>query len=67
MVLLNNSALIMKLTLDMVKDKLWNEESRRKNVETVPSESDAPVLEKQKRQGRSQSINFRQQNNDNAK
>ena len=37
-VLVNNSAPNMKLTL--------NEESRRKSVKTIPSESDALVLEK---------------------
>ena len=60
----NNSAPNEKLTLDIVIDRLQNEESMRNSVETVPSESDALVSEKQKRRGRSQSINSRQQNND---
>ena len=55
----NNSALNSKLTLDMVTDRLRNEESRRKNAEVVPSESTALVSENQERRGRSQSRNFR--------
>ena len=35
-----------KLTLDMVIDKLWNEEPRRKCIEVVPPESDALISEK---------------------
>ena len=38
-----------KITLDMVTDRLGNEESRRKSVKTVPSESDALVSDKQER------------------
>ena len=51
MVLVNNSAPNGKLTLDMITDRQRNEEFRRKSVEAFPSESDALVLEKQKRQG----------------
>ena len=53
MVSINNSALNEKLTLDMVTYRLRNEKFRRKSVEAVPSESDALVSEKHKRQGRS--------------
>ena len=49
----NNSVPNRKLTLDMVTDRPRNEESRRKSVETVPSESNALVSEKYKRQGKS--------------
>ena len=63
----NNLAPNKKLTLDMVTNRLQNEESRRKNVEIVPSKLDALVSEKQEIRGRSQSRNFRQQNNDNPK
>ena len=60
MVSVNNSEPNGKLTLDIITDRLQTEESRRKNVEAIPSESDALVSEKQERQGRSQSINSRQ-------
>ena len=66
-VLVNNSAPNEKLTLDMVTDRLQNEESKRKNVEAVSSELDAFVSEKQERRGRSQSRNSHQQNNENPK
>ena len=49
----NNLAPNEKLTLDIVTDRLCNEESRRKSVETVPSESDTLVLQKQEWRGRS--------------
>ena len=42
-VLMNNSVPNRKLTLDMVIDKLRNEESRRENVEVVSYESNALV------------------------
>ena len=67
MVSVNNSAPNGKLTLDMVTDKLQNKESRRKNAEVVPFESAVLVSENQERRGRSQSRNFRQQNNDNPR
>ena len=63
----NNSALNEKLTLDMVTYRLQNEESRRKSVEAVPSESDALVSENQEMWGKSQSRNSYQQNNDNPR
>ena len=61
MVSVNNSEPNGKLTLDMVTNRLRNEQSRRKSVEVVPSESNAIVSEKQERRGRSQ------QNNDNPR
>ena len=52
-VLVNNSASNGKLTLDMVTDRLRNEESKSKGVEAVPFELDALVSEKQEKWGRS--------------
>ncbi|KAH9784249.1 retrovirus-related pol polyprotein from transposon RE1 [Citrus sinensis] len=52
----NNSVSNGKLTLNMVTDRLQNEESRRKSVEAVPSKSDALISEKKERWGRSQSL-----------
>ena len=57
----NNSAPNGKLTLNMVTDRLQNEESRRKSVEAIPSKLDALISEKQERWGRNQSRNSRQQ------
>ncbi|KAL9419480.1 hypothetical protein AB3S75_037275 [Citrus x aurantiifolia] len=45
-VLMNNSVTNRKLTLDMVIDRLRNEESRQENVEVVSYESDALVSKK---------------------
>ena len=45
MVSVNNSTPNEKLTLEIVTDRLRNEESRRKSVEAVFSESDALVSE----------------------
>ena len=67
MVSVNNSASNGKLTLDMVINRLRNEESIRKSVEAVPSKSDELVSEKQERRGRSQSKNSYRQNNDNRR
>ena len=47
MVSVNNLTPNGKLTLDIITDRLQNEESRRKNVEAIPSESDALISEKQ--------------------
>ena len=49
MLSVNNSAPNGKLTLDIVTNRPHNEKSRRKSVETVSSESDVLVLEKQER------------------
>lgn len=38
LVSMNNSLPNRKLTLDIVTNKLWNEESRRKSIEVVPFE-----------------------------
>ena len=67
MVSVNNLASNEKLTLDMVTDRLRNEEFRRNSVEIVPSESEAFVSKKQEMQGRNQSTNSHQQNNNNPK
>ena len=49
----NNSVPNKKLTLDIVTDRPRHEESRRKSVETILSESYALVSEKYERQGKS--------------
>ena len=57
MVSVNNSGPYQKLTLDMVTNRAWNEEFRRKCVEAIPFKLGELISEKQKRQGRSQSRN----------
>ena len=46
---MNNSTSKGKLPLDIIIDKLWNEEPRRKCIEIVPSKSDALISGKKKR------------------
>ena len=43
---MNNSTPNGKLTLDIVIDRLCNEEFKRKSVEAIPFESNALVSEK---------------------
>ena len=51
----NNSAPNGKLTVEMVKDRMQNEEARRKNAGMSSSETETLVTEKHERRGRSQS------------
>lgn len=59
-VTISNSAPDGKLTMDLVKDSLLNEEARRKEV--GESSSGALLMQKDERQGRSQSRNWRNHN-----
>lgn len=49
----NNLALHRKLTLDIVTDRLRMKNPKDKNIEVIPSESNAIVSERQEKRWRS--------------